>query len=87
MWKGVYFTQSEHFTEFEFENAVLFSPRDQSEMAADEHAFENNVWVPTPFHAFSEFITYQIAMENDETKYKSRDNWLSRLTGTDRNGL
>ena len=28
---------------------------------------------PLP-RAFSEFITYQIAMENDETKYKSREN-------------
>ena len=27
---------------------------------------------PSPSYAFSEFITYQIAMENDETKYKSR---------------
>ena len=29
---------------------------------------------PPPSHAFSEFITYQIAMENDETKKKNRDN-------------
>ena len=29
---------------------------------------------PPPSHAFSEFITYQIAMENDKTKNKSSDN-------------
>ena len=46
---------------------MLFSPRDHSEIAADAHACERNVWVPTPF---TEHITYQIAMENDETKYK-----------------
>ena len=28
---------------------------------------------PLP-RAFSEFVTYQIAMENDKTKYKSREN-------------
>ena len=61
--------------QFEFENAVLFSPRDHSEMAANAHARENNVWVPTTFPCFfSEFITYQIAMVNDETIYNSRDN-------------
>ena len=29
---------------------------------------------PPPPYAFYEFITYQIAIENGETKYKSRDN-------------
>ena len=29
---------------------------------------------PTPPRAFSEFITCYIAMEDDETKYKSRGN-------------
>ena len=50
MWKGVYFTQSEYFFHsLKFENSVLFSPGDDSEMVADAHACEGNVWVPTNF--------------------------------------
>ena len=57
------------FFQFEFENAVFFSPRDHSEMLAKTMSES-----PTPSHVFSEFITRQIAMENHETKYKGRDN-------------
>ena len=61
------------FQSLKFENAVLFSPRDHTEMVADKHAFKRNV--PNPLsRAFSEFIRYQIAMENVEIKYESREN-------------
>ena len=73
MRKGPILPNQNIFSQFEFENAVLFSPRDHSEMVADAHACENNE-APPPSHTFSEFITYQTAMENDETRYKSRDN-------------
>ena len=67
---GLFYPIRIFFHSLKFVNSVLFSPRDHSEIAADAHACERNVWVPTPFPAFSEFITYQIAMENDETNIK-----------------
>ena len=44
---------------------MLFSPEDHSETAADAHCLSA---LPLP-RAFSEFITYQIVMENDENKH------------------
>ena len=75
MWTGVYFTLAEYFFTSLFAKTLCFSAQETTQKLRQMHMLTKTMSEsPPPSHAFSEFITYQISMENDETKYKSRDN-------------
>ena len=63
MWKGVYFTQSEYFSQFEIRKRCAFRPL-RNCVGCTCLRKES---LPPPSQSF---ITYQIAMENDETNIK-----------------
>ena len=61
------------FSHFEIQKTLCFSALDTTQKCRPMLAKGMSESQPIP-RAFSEFITYQIAMENDKTKYKSREN-------------
>ena len=72
---GLFYPIRIFFHSLKFENAVLFSPKDPHRNCDGRTCLQKECLSPRPLpRAFSEFITYQIAMENDEIKYKSREN-------------
>ena len=71
MCKGVYFTQSEYFSEFEIRKRCAFQLQRPLRNCGGRTCLRNECLSPHPLpRAFSDFMTYQIAMENDETNIK-----------------
>ena len=73
--RGLFYPIRIFFHSLKFENAVIFSPRDHSEWLQMHMLAKGMSESPPPSKSFfSEFITYQTVMENNKTKYKSREN-------------
>ena len=52
MKRGLFYPIRISFYSLKFENAVLFSPRNHSEIAADAHACKRNAWILIPSQSF-----------------------------------